>query len=67
MVPLGMSFCLLTLLSLLLHKEMGLTMIEWHRLLYGREFEQTPGNDEGQGNLVCWSLWGRKELTPLSN
>ena len=28
----------------------------------GREFEQTPGDSEGQGRLVCWSPWGHKEL-----
>ena len=27
----------------------------------GREFEQTPGDNEGQGSLVCCSPWGRKE------
>ena len=26
------------------------------------EFEQTPGDVEGQGSLACCSLWGRKEL-----
>ena len=26
------------------------------------EFERTPGDGEGQGNLVCRSPWGRKEL-----
>ena len=25
------------------------------------EFEQTPGETEGQGRLVCCSSWGRKE------
>ena len=25
-------------------------------------FEQTPGDGEGQGSLVCCSPWGRKEL-----
>ena len=25
------------------------------------EFKQTPGDGEGQGSLVCCSLWGRKE------
>ena len=25
------------------------------------EFEQAPGNGEGQGSLVCYSPWGRKE------
>ena len=28
----------------------------------GHEFEQTPGDTEGQGNLVCCSPWGRTEL-----
>ena len=28
----------------------------WH------EFEQTPGDGEGQGSLVCYSSWGHKEL-----
>ena len=26
------------------------------------EFEQTPGDGEGQGILVCCSPWGTKEL-----
>ena len=25
------------------------------------EFEQPPGDDEGQGNPTCCSPWGRKE------
>ena len=29
--------------------------------LTGREFEQTPGDGEGQGSLECCSPWGRKE------
>ena len=36
-------------------------MAGWHHRLNGHEFEQTPGNSEGQGSLVCCSLWGRKE------
>ena len=28
----------------------------------GREFEQTPGDGEGQGTLVCCSPWGHKDL-----
>ena len=28
----------------------------------GYEFEQTPGNGEGQGSLVCCSPWGHKGL-----
>ena len=27
----------------------------------GHEFEQTLGDSEGQGSLVCYSPWGRKE------
>ena len=27
----------------------------------GHEFEQIPGDSEGQGSLVCCSPWGRKE------
>ena len=29
--------------------------------LNGHEFEQTPGDSEGQGSLACCSPWGRKE------
>ena len=32
-----------------------------HRL-DGREFDQTPGDGEGQGSLVCYGPWSRKEL-----
>ena len=28
----------------------------------GHEFEQTPGDGEGQGSLACCSPWGHKEL-----
>ena len=30
--------------------------------LNGHEFEQTPGDSEGQGSLVCRSSWVHKEL-----
>ena len=30
--------------------------------LNGHEFEQAPGDGEGQGSLACCSPWGRKEL-----
>ena len=33
-------------------------MVEWHHRLDGHEFEQAPGVGEGQGILVCCSLWG---------
>ena len=36
-------------------------MVEWHHQLNEHEFEQTLGNGEGQGRLVCCSPWGRKE------
>ena len=37
-------------------------MAGWHHQLSGQEFEQTLGDGEGQGSLVCCSPWGRKEL-----
>ena len=33
--------------------------------LDGHEFEQTPGDSEGQGSLVCYSPWGHKELDTI--
>ena len=36
-------------------------IVGWHHQLTGHEFEQTPGDSEGQGSLVCCSPWGRKE------
>ena len=37
-------------------------MVEWHHQLNGHEFEQTPGDGEGQGSLVGGSTWGCKDL-----
>ena len=37
-------------------------MVGWHHWLNGHEFEQTPGDSEGQGSLACYSPWGHKEL-----
>ena len=37
-------------------------MVRWHHRVNGHEFEQTLGNGEGQGTLVRYSPWGRKEL-----
>ena len=37
-------------------------MAGWHHWLSGCEFEQTPGDGEGQGSLACCSPWGRTEL-----
>ena len=34
----------------------------WRYRLNGHEFEQAPGDGEGQGSLACCSLWGCKEL-----
>ena len=37
-------------------------MVGWHQQLDGLEFEQALGVADGQGSLVCCSLWGCKEL-----
>ena len=42
-------------------------MVGWHHRLNGYEFEQTLGDGEGQGSLVCCSPWGHKCLTQLSD
>ena len=36
-------------------------MVEWHHRLKGHEFEQAPGDDDRQGNLVCCSPWDCKD------
>ena len=36
-------------------------MLGWHHGLNGHEFEQAPGDGEGQGSLACCRPWGRKE------
>ena len=36
-------------------------MVGWHHQLNGHEFEQVPGDGEGQGSLACCSPWGCKE------
>ena len=36
-------------------------MVGCHHKLNGLEFEQTPGDSEGQGSLVWCSPWGHKE------
>ena len=34
-------------------------MLGWHHQLDGHELEHAaPGDDEGQGNLVCCGPWG---------
>ena len=36
-------------------------MVGWHHRLNGQEFEQTSGDGDGQGSLVCYSPRGHKE------
>ena len=46
-------------------KEKGTTedeMVGRHHWLNGHEFEQAPGDGEGQGRLARCSPWGQKEL-----
>ena len=43
-------------------------MAGWHHWLKGHEFEQTPGESEGPGSLVCYTALGvTKSQTWLSN
>ena len=45
-------------------KEKGMTedkMVGWQHQFTGHEFEQVPGDGEGQGSLACCSPWGCKE------
>ena len=37
-------------------------MVGWHHRFNGYECEQALGVGDGQGSLVCCSLWGLKEL-----
>ena len=46
-------------------KKKGMTedkMVGWNHWLNGHEFEQTPGDSEGQGSVLWYSPWGWKEL-----
>ena len=36
-------------------------MVGWHHRPNGHGSEQAPGDDEGQGRLVCYSPYGCKE------
>ena len=50
---------------ILRQEEKGATedvMVRWHYRLNGHEFEQIPGDSEGQRRLVCCSPWGSKDL-----
>ena len=40
-------------------------MVGWHHRLSGDEFEQAPGDSEGQGSLACCSPWSQKSWTRL--
>ena len=45
-------------------KEKGATedeIVGWHHWLNEHEFEQTPGDNEGQGSLACCNPWDLKE------
>ena len=37
-------------------------MVGWHHQNNGLEFEQAPGDGEGQESLACCSPWGLREL-----
>ena len=44
-------------------EEKGMTkdeIVGWHHQLYGHEFEQAPGVDDGQGNMVSCTSWNRR-------
>ena len=46
-------------------KDKGVTeneMVGWYYWLCGHEFQQTPGDSEGQGGLLCCSSWVHQEL-----
>ena len=36
-------------------------VVGWHPWINWHEFEQAPGNGEGQGSLACCSPWGHNE------
>ena len=44
-------------------------MTEWHHQLNRHEFEQTPGNNEGQGSQACYSpsCWKELDMTEQLN
>ena len=51
-------------------QEKGMTedeMVGWHHRLTGHEFEQTLGDGEGQGSLVCRSLCDHKSKAWFSD
>ena len=42
-------------------------MVGWHPWVNGHEFKKTLGVSEGQGTLVCCSLWSAKNRIELNN
>jgi len=36
-------------------------MVGWHHQLNGHEFEQTLGDNRGQGSLECCSPWSQSQ------
>ena len=47
-----------------MREEKGTTedeMVGLHHQLNGHEFGGTPGVGDGQGGLLCYCPWGRKE------
>ena len=41
-------------------RKRGRQMVGWHQQLNGHEFEQTPGDSEGQRSLASCSPWGHR-------
>ena len=35
-------------------------VVGWHHCFDGHEFEQAPGEGDGQGSQACCSPWGHK-------
>ena len=42
-------------------------MVKWYHRLTGHDFEQTLGDSEGQGSLMCCSPWVRRVGHDLVN
>ena len=42
-------------------------MVGWHYQVNNHEFEQTPGDSEGQRSLACCTPWGHKESDMNNN
>ena len=40
----------------------GQQRMRWLDDINAHEFEETPGDREGQGSLACCSSWGSKDL-----